>query len=257
MNLCGNQEKIMNALKRIGVRGMSLHKINFGSFKPEKIAKKTVVLFIATMFFAFLATSIYVQAEEQSSTAVAVLKFTAGVATSMLIHEGAHALVAGVTDVPMSWKAGTYNQPIGFTENAGSDAKGVALYSAGLLSQAITSEAILQIKKVDKNDAYVRGLMAWNILNPILYSLDYWILHNSNKQNGKSYQGDMVGIEHYSNKATADGYAIGMTAIAVFQGYRFLKTQSWAPDWLKTEKNKFLMAPLPSGGFMAGYHFSF
>ena len=247
----------MNAFKRIGVRGMTLRKSSFGNFKPAKISKKTAVLCITAMFLAFFGRPNDARSAEQSSTAVTVLKFTAGVATSMLIHEGAHALVAGVTDIPMSWKVGTYNQPIGFTENAGSDSKGVALYAAGLISQEITSEVILRTDRADKNDAFVRGLMAWNILNPILYSLDYWVLHISNKQNGNSYQGDMAGIEHYSNKATADGYAIGMTAIALYQGYRFLQTQSWAPDWLKKEKNNFLLTPLPSGGFMAGYHFSF
>ena len=103
----------------------------------------------------------------------------------------------------------------------------------------------------------MRGMMTWNILNPILYSLDYWVFHSTNKINGNSYQGDLAGIEHYSNKATADGFALAMSAIAVSQGYRFLKTQSWAPDWLKDESRRMSLAPLPSGGFIIGFKFDF
>ena len=194
---------------------------------------------------------------EDSLTFVSVLKFSAGIATSMLIHEGAHFLVAGATDTRMTWKVGTYNQFIGFTEHADSDAKGIAVYSAGLASQVVTSEVLLQTKIVDKNDAYVRGVMAWNILNPVLYSLDYWILHTSNKKNGNSYQGDLTGLEHYSNSGTATGFAIGMTAISLFQGYRFLRTQSWAPDWLKPKLDRSLVVPLSSGGFLATYRVPF
>jgi hypothetical protein len=247
----------LNELKKIGVIEVSLRKMIFMPFEPTKIIKKTAYLLSVAVFLAFFGKPTYAGSEEQGLTAVSVLKFSAGVATSMLIHESAHALVAGVTDTPMTWKLGTYNQPLGFTENAESDAKGVALYSAGIISQAITAEVILQTDKADKNDAFLRGLMTWNILNPVLYSLDYWIFHVSNKKNGNSYQGDISGIEHYSNNATANGYAISMTAIAFYQGYRFLQTQSWAPDWLKTEKNKLILAPLPSGGFVAAYQFSF
>ena len=78
-----------------------------------------------------------------------------------------------------------------------------------------------------------------------------------NRMNGNSYQGDLAGIERYSNKAAADGFALSMSAIAVFQGYRFLKTQSWAPDWLRENSHGMSLAPLPSGGFIMGYKFDF
>ena len=185
------------------------------------------------------------------------LKFSAGIVSGFLIHEGSHALVAGLTNTDLHWETGTYNQPIAFTESADTDAKGFAINSAGLISQAVGGEIILQVDKIDKNDAFVRGMMTWNILNPILYSLDYWIFHSTNKINGNGYQGDLAGIEHYSNKATADGFALSISAIAVFQGYRFIKTQSWAPDWLKEDSHSMSFAPLPSGGFIVGYKFDF
>ena len=236
----------------------------FGFFSPAEIVMKKnkiskmarwIMSAMALLFFGFMPS--YASAVEDGITLGSTLKFSAGVVSAFLIHEGSHALVAGLTNTTMHWESGTLNQPIAFSENANSDAKGFAINSAGLISQVAGSEIILQVDKIDKNDAFVRGMMTCNILNPILYSLDYWIFHSTNKINGNSYQGDLAGIEHYSNKATADGFALSMSAIAVFQGYRFLKTQSWAPDWLKENSRSMSLAPLPSGGFIIGYKFDF
>jgi hypothetical protein len=219
---------------------------------PARIA---VILAAVVTFVTFLPAP--AGADGNDITAMAVAKYAAGIASSMLLHEGAHALVAAATNTHMSWKGGNYNQPIGFTEDASSDAKGVALYSAGLLTQLAASEIILDVDRIDKNDAYVRGMMTWNVLNPILYSLDYWFFRVANKNGGPSYQGDLQGIEHYSSEATAQGFAIGITAIAVFQGYRYLKTQDWAPEWLKGTPDNVTLVPMHSGGAFLAWHCSF
>ncbi len=218
--------------------------------------RKRIFLLFIPVFSSFGVLPFPAACEEPADKGLAVLKFGAGIATAMLIHEGSHALVAGITGTHMTWKLGSYNQPLGFTEQADSDAKGVAVYMSGLISQEIASEIFLDTK-IDKNNAYVRGMMAWNIINPVLYSLDYWVFHIANSKDGNSYRGDISGIEHYSNAATANGYALGITAIALFQGYRFLKTQSWAPDWLRSEKKQMFVAPLASGGFVASYNIKF
>ena len=196
-------------------------------------------------------------AAEDGMTQSSVLKFYAGIVAAFCIHEGAHALVGELTDTDMNWEIGNYNQPFTFTENASSDGKGVAINSAGLLSQAIGGEIILRDDRIDKNDYFIRGMMAWNILNPIMYALDYWFIHRTNRQNGNTYQGDIQGIEYYTDEPTANGFALSMVAIAAFQGYRFLKTQSWAPDWLKGESHTVNFAPLSSGGLVMAYRFTF
>ncbi len=185
------------------------------------------------------------------------MKFAVGVLSSAAVHEAAHAIVAAATDTSLTWKAGNYNQPIAFEESASSGAKGIAIYSAGLIAQLISSEIILDVDSIDKNDAFVRGMMTWNILNPILYSLDYWVFRVSNQKNGNSYQGDIEGIAHYSDERSANAFAIGITAIAAFQGYRFLKTQDWAPDWLKDAPDNVNVMPLHSGGALLTYEFRF
>jgi len=170
---------------------------------------------------------------ENDITLKSTAKFFGGVLAAHCIHEGAHALIAEAYDTDLDWEVGTYNQPIGFTEHADSDSKGLAINSAGLIAQVLGSETILQVDSIDKNDAFVRGMMAWNIINPILYAADYWFIRKTNqKTNNGGYQGDIQGIEYYSNESKANTFAICMVAAATFQGYRFIKTQPWAPDWL-------------------------
>jgi hypothetical protein len=48
------------------------------------------------------------------------------------------------------------------------DSKGFAINFAGSISQAAGAEIILQVDKIDKNDAFVRGMMTCNMLNLIL-----------------------------------------------------------------------------------------
>lgn len=187
-----------------------------------------------------------------------VLKFSTGVVSAFMIHEGAHYLAAEITGTDMDWELGNYNQPIGFTEHADSDTDGVVVNSAGLVSQVIGSEIILDVDRIDKNNNFVRGMMTWNILNPIFYALDYWFIHKTNKNTGNGgYQGDIKGIEHYSSEQSANIFAASMMAIAGIQGYRFLKTQDWAPDWLRGESRSLSFAPVPSGGGLFSYTIRF
>ncbi len=215
-----------------------------------------VITSIAVIIIAFRMTPA-AGAVEKEMTYISVLKFYGGIVAAFSMHEGAHALVAALTGTDMDWEIGTYNQPLGFTEHASSDAKGAAISSAGLLSQAVGGEIVLQADRIDKNDDFVRGMMAWNILNPISYALDYWFIRRTNQRNGNTYQGDIEGTEYYTNEPTAHGFALSMAAIAALQGYRFLKTQSWAPDWLKGKSHSINLGALPSGDLAIAYKLYF
>lgn len=185
------------------------------------------------------------------------LKFAGGILAAYTLHEGGHMLAAAITGTSMSWEAGTYNQPLGFTENAQTDGAGVAVHSAGLIAQALSGEVILQTDRIDKNDDVIRGMMAWNIVNPIVYALDYFFIHRANQSEEGSFQGDIKGVEHYGNESLANGFALSMAAMAAFQGYRFLETQTWAPPWVQSETHHLSIAPLDSGGFVLGFHYHF
>ena len=187
-----------------------------------------------------------------------IAKFGGGIISGFLIHEGAHVAVARLTGTSMEWRRGDINQPITFEEHSASDNKGLAINAAGLLVQTGSGEFILRYDKIDKNDSYVRGIMFWNVVNPLLYTIDYWFIHNTNKSENGTYAGDISGVEHYANKRTADVFAATMAAVAVFQGYRYVKTQSWAPDWLKGKPSENIsLMPLPSGGALLSYTISY
>ena len=109
--------------------------------------------FAVCMLFFLMALNVsQAYGEDDSITSGSLIKFSAGVISGFLIHEGAHLLVAEVTGTEMDWEIGDYNQPIGFTEHADSDAKGVAINSAGLLTEAIGTEVVLHVDRIDKND---------------------------------------------------------------------------------------------------------
>jgi hypothetical protein len=196
-------------------------------------------------------------ADETETALVSVFKFAGGVISAFMIHEGAHFAAGHITGTDLDWKVGTFNQPIEFSEKAKDDSDGVAVYSAGLVAQVVSSEIILNVDTINKNDAFIRGMMAWNIINPIMYALDYWFIHNTNNKNGDSYQGDLNGIEHYSSERTANIFAGSMVALATFQGYRFLKTQSWAPEWIRDKTQNLQFAGTPDGGFFLGLKIDF
>ena len=179
---------------------------------------------------------------------LSVLKFATGVISAYALHETGHALAANLTHTDLEWGVGTYNQPLGFTERAQHNGSGMLVHASGLLTQVVSSEVILRSDSIDKNDNFVRGMMFWNIINPIVYSVDYWFLKRTNKEEGNHYQGDLKGLEHYSNQTTANGYAAIMTGLAIYQGYRFLQMQKWAPRWITNDSARLNFQPAGSNG---------
>lgn len=220
--------------------------------------KKSFIINV-TILLVFLFSLSTARAEEKEGiTFGSVLKFTSGIITAYMIHESAHAFTADLNDIDLDWHTGTYSQPLTFTvKSKVSNSKGVSFHSSGLISQIIGSEIILQSKKIDRNNAYVRGIMAWNIINPILYSLDYWFIGYANKADGDLFQGDIECLNHYSSNSTVDGFAIAMAGLALYQGNRYLKTQTWASDWFEGESHSFSFGPQPSGKIGLNYKLRF
>ena len=70
-------------------------------------------------------------------------------------------------------------------------------------------------------------------------------------------KGDLAGIEHYTNEAATQAFAISIAAIATFQAYRFLKTQQWAPEWLRGNTHNLSIVRMPSGGTGLAYKLHF
>ncbi|MEJ2098563.1 MAG: hypothetical protein P8X68_01140 [Desulfobacterales bacterium] len=223
-----------------------------------KQVKKTLPVIIGFAAILLIGNTACGQDDDLSAQLGEVLKFSGGIVSAFMIHEGAHYLAGQMTGTDLDWELGNYNQPLSFTEHAQNDTDGVIVNSAGLVSQAIGSEIILQVDRINKNDNFVRGMMIWNILNPIFYALDYWFIHITNHSTGDGgYQGDIKGIEHYSSQTSANVFAGSMVAIAGIQGFRFLKTQTWAADWFNDESHSLSFAPVQSGGCLFSYTIRF
>jgi hypothetical protein len=163
------------------------------------------------------------------------------------VHEGAHWAAAGITGTDLHWESGTYNQPLGFTEDADSDTNGAVLHGAGLAGQALCGELILAMDSIDMTHPFVRGMMVWNVANPIIYAFDYWFLHSSNRVDAEGYQGDLAGIEHYAGQDVANTFAAASAALALWQGYRFWKAQD-RPSPPTDAGLQLGIAPTPEGG---------
>jgi hypothetical protein len=155
-----------------------------------------------------------------------VSKFIGGVASSYMIHEAGHYFAAEVTDtdIDVRWFEG--NQIVLLYMEPESDSDGLYISSAGLVSQAMCSEVILD-SKVNKDNSFVQGMMFWNVLNPIMYAADYWWIHRTNKIEDNQFQGDLSGIECYSDKKTANIFAGTMVLLALWHGYRFYHEDTW------------------------------
>ena len=106
---------------------------------PQRIKKIFFAVWLVGNLLLGLPAVYPACAADETITFRSTAKFAAGVLASVAVHEGAHALVAAATNTDLTWKFGNYNQPLAFTENAASDIKGLALYSAGLLAQLISS----------------------------------------------------------------------------------------------------------------------
>lgn len=229
----------------------------------RKGSKKTITWICLRLVMLTLALLIVcgqsanAQSMKKESRLLSIAKFSTGVLTAYALHEVGHLAAARLTNTDIEFGVGRYNQPIGFTENAENDTSGVLLHSAGLLTQALVSEVILQSDSIDKNDTLVRGMMFWNIINPIVYALDYWFLRRTNQESDTSYQGDIEGIENYSDETTANIFAGAMALVTAYQGYRYVQTQTWAPDWTKNDMVQLSLRPAGSRGAMLNLHFRF
>lgn len=228
-------------------------KIHHHHISPRHFVVRGLLL---GMLLAIFTTASMAQAETWGQKHP-LLAFSAGILSSYAIHEAAHTVTAAVTDTDLTWEVGTYNQPLGFTEDAESDSAGAWVHASGLIAQVATSEVILQVDSIDKNANYVRGMMAWNVLNPVIYAVDYFIIGQSNNIDDTGYQGDIAGVEHYTDKATADLFAMSMAGIAIFQGIRFLNTQDWMEASHKYQAWHFDIAPVKHGGLQLSFSLDF
>jgi len=95
-----------------------------------------------------------------------VLEFGAGLASAFLVHEGSHLLVAKAEDRTLHWELKHGWHP--HFEYEGKSHNSIQI--AGLLGNAISSEAILTIPK-EKRGAYWNGFLVGNAVEETTYPI--------------------------------------------------------------------------------------
>lgn len=165
-----------------------------------------------------------------ASSSKELAKFGAGIITAYTLHEVGHVVAGCATGTDLDWGIGTYNQPLGFEEHDDKGHSGAIVNASGLLTQLLVSDYILSTDSVDLRDSYTRGVMAWNIINPILYALDYWVIRRTNRiegGRGGEYRGDLAGVEYHLGRDWGNGLSAFVSVMAIYQGCEFVKRQGW------------------------------
>ncbi len=120
------------------------------------------------------------------------LKFALGVGSGYVIHEAAHQAVAEVNGTPFKWKKGFGSTWV--TSNNTSDSERYELASAGLGSQILSSEIILNSKSIPKDSEYVIGILTFNVLNALLYVVSDGVM-NPHDNYGDIEMMDKAGLD--------------------------------------------------------------
>jgi len=140
--------------------------------------------------------------------------FIGGWVSGFLFHEAGHEVVARVEGVGMSWQ-GADNRWLANTYDQGK-LRNIAL--GGFGAQIISTEIILGIEKIPKDNAFVFGWLGFNIINSLLYVLDNELR-------------DGIGdLETLRATGVNTGFVeIGLVAHSILTAYRIYKNPKFIP----------------------------
>ncbi len=188
--------------------------------KMKRIKLLTMVLTLSFLVLSFTSTAF----------AFDYLKFALGVGSGYVIHEAAHQAVAEVNGTPFKWQKGFGSTWV--TSNNTSNSERYELASAGLASQVLSTEIILNTKDIPKDNEYVIGLLAFNVINALLYAVDDGILH-PNDNYGDIEMMDKAGLDR--------DYVISFLVVhSLYTVYRvYYKTD--IPVYMSMNKNEIKM----------------
>ncbi|MEK6679056.1 MAG: hypothetical protein AABY39_06540 [Nitrospirota bacterium] len=185
----------------------------------ERIQNRKMALPLLFLMFLFFCP--------QSAYAFDYLKFTLGVGSGYVIHEAAHQAVADINGTPFKWKAGTGGTWVSSSNTT--DRERYELASAGLASQVLSSEIILNTKSIPKDNEYVIGMLTFNVVNALIYVVDDGIL-NSNDNHGDIEIMDKAGL----NRDYVNTFLIVHSLYTIYRGY--YKTD--IPVYMTMSKNE-------------------
>jgi len=189
--------------------------------------KRTIVLVvIAVLVSVSLCWADEITKEQITEARIDVAKkvvgFGAGFVAGGAFHELSHAVVAKIEDVHMEW-GGFTPRWTAYTNDSGK-LRNIAF--AGFGGEILSSEIILGVPAIPKDNAFVLGWLAWDILDPILYTLQ-----DSLQKGG---YGDIETLRN--NGVNTDLMKVGLIAHALVTAYRLYKDPKFVPYVTVTKK---------------------
>ncbi|MBU3901510.1 hypothetical protein KJ590_00315 [Patescibacteria group bacterium] len=186
-----------------------------------------LVLLVAVMVF-LAGNSGVALADETSEARWNLAKkgagFVAGFASGVLFHEAGHEIVARLENVNINW-SGTR-----WTVNAANNTKLRHIALAGFGAQIISTEILLGLDQIPKDNSYVLGWLAFNVIESF-----YYPLRNQLRDDG---YGDIKTLR----KAGIDtAYVeIGLIAHGLLTAYRIYHNPKFIP-YVKATKEELIL----------------
>lgn len=186
------------------------------------IAVMALVLAVALVFSAS-----YCWAEDEVTAArISVAKkaggFIAGAIAGLASHELGHEVVARFEGADMHWSGTSWS-----TDTSPSALRNIAI--AGFGAQVLSTEVILGVDAIPKDNAFVLGWLTFNILNTVQYAA------MDSLQGG---HGDFETLR--KNGANTDLVKIGLLAHAALSAYRLYKNPKFIP-YVQATKNELVL----------------
>ena len=152
--------------------------------------------------------------------------FIAGWASGFFFHEAGHEIVARLEGVDMGWSGVFNTRWTVFTSNK-NKLRHIAL--AGFGAQIVSTEIILGIDQIPKDNAYVLGWLAFNVFNSFYYPLV------------NQLRGGYGDIETVRKTGIDTAYVeIGLIAHGLLTAYRVYNNPKFIP-YVKATKEELIL----------------
>jgi hypothetical protein len=177
----------------------------------------TVLLAFAVAFSAYPCWG---DGDEVTAARIDVIKkvvgFAAGWQCGLLFHEAGHAVAARLENVGMDWSDMSDPRWTAQTDNK---SKLRVIAAAGYGAEVFSSEVILGANVIPKDNAFILGWLAFDILNPLIYTL-----RDSLEKGG---YGDMETLRN--SGVNTDIVKVALLAHAALSAYRLYENPKFIP----------------------------
>lgn len=143
--------------------------------------------------------------------------FVAGYLSGFGSHELHHAVIAKTEGVGMEWSGGV-QFPGRWTAHSDDKEKIRRVAIAGFVGQVLSTEVILGIDAIPKNNAFILGWLAYNISNAVYYTA---------VDNLRGGYGDFESLRN--NGMNTDLVKVGLLAEAAISAYRIYRNPKFIP----------------------------